>query len=166
MKSTAIYCLTDPSPLLPQVNKNHTRMISITYVLTQIFIILGMKYEFIPLPKSKRTLRVSIRLGGIWFMSWLRMTSIKSFNIEFFCILCFKLLLSIVSFQRGTFHDRNPHLLKHSVNNKGCLICCESKFTQFNFSCIIFNKTVAHADTNPPYGHLFYYTFFTRLVFF
>ena len=43
--------------VLPEVNKNRKRMISIKYVLMRIFKILGMEYEFIPLPKSKKTLR-------------------------------------------------------------------------------------------------------------
>ena len=43
--------------VLPQVNgDSRKRMISIKFILRQIFRILGMEYKFIPLSKSKKTL--------------------------------------------------------------------------------------------------------------
>lgn len=43
--------------VLPQVNNDHKRMISIKFILRQIFRVLGIEYKFIPLSKSKKTLK-------------------------------------------------------------------------------------------------------------
>ena len=40
----------------PEVNIGRKRMISVNYILTQLFDILGIEYKFIPLTKSKKTL--------------------------------------------------------------------------------------------------------------
>ena len=43
--------------VLPQVNGDRKRMISIKFAVRQIFRNLGIEYKFIPVPKSKKTLR-------------------------------------------------------------------------------------------------------------
>jgi len=43
--------------VLSQVNGDRKRMISIKFILWHIFIVLGMEYKFIPLSKSKQTLK-------------------------------------------------------------------------------------------------------------
>ena len=40
----------------PEVNIGRKRMISVNYILKQLFDILGIEYKFIPLTKSKKTL--------------------------------------------------------------------------------------------------------------
>ena len=42
---------------IPEVNENRKRMISIKFIMRQIFRILAIEYKFIPLSKSKKTLR-------------------------------------------------------------------------------------------------------------
>ena len=55
---TKIYLIfEDIDKILPQVKGNRKRMISIEYILRQLFEILRMKYELIPLSKSKTTLK-------------------------------------------------------------------------------------------------------------
>ena len=43
--------------VLQQVNNGRKRMISIRFILRQIFRALGMEYKFIPLWKSQKTLK-------------------------------------------------------------------------------------------------------------
>ena len=43
--------------ILPSVNRNRKRMISTKYIIKQIFVLLGLPFEFIMVTKSKRTLR-------------------------------------------------------------------------------------------------------------
>lgn len=43
--------------VLSQVNGDTKRMISIKFTLRQIFRALGMEYKFIPLSKTKKTLK-------------------------------------------------------------------------------------------------------------
>ena len=49
-----IFRLIDP--LWLQVNIGRKRMISVNFILKQLFDILGIEYKFIPLTKSKKTL--------------------------------------------------------------------------------------------------------------
>ena len=42
--------------ILPQVNGNRKRMISLKYILRQVFEMLGLPYKKIQITKSKRTL--------------------------------------------------------------------------------------------------------------
>lgn len=43
--------------MAPQVDTDRKRMVSIKFILKQLFDILRIKYKFIPLTKSKKTLK-------------------------------------------------------------------------------------------------------------
>ena len=54
-KILRIFALIDQ--IVPEVNTSRMLMISIRFILTQLFRALGIKYKFIPLSKSKKTLK-------------------------------------------------------------------------------------------------------------
>ena len=53
-KILRIFRFTDQNS--PEVNIGRKRMISVNFILKQLFDILGIEYKFIPITKSKKTL--------------------------------------------------------------------------------------------------------------